>query len=300
MVPKHPPTFMVLVRECGCLLFHYILYLFSLQNIGVRVVFFFNGVTPESNRHTWKERRQSKEKKIFKIFVHLDENPTVQPYHIKGRLPSVVAATGSFVAKYVCGCDVYVSVSDCDVEMAHFAQKENCFAILSQDTDFVILQGARHLLTVEELNLETMTTRTYSREGLLKDLELNAQQLCLLASLLGNDIIPFYKVENFHERLKQNQKDSELLYFVRDYIKEWNFSTSCDDDYDDDDGLREIAKDVFGDDRMASDLANSIKNYLSPSTEEQEIITVADTQVSDRKPVIALKCPMYQTLSSIR
>ena len=256
----------------------------------MRVVFFFDGMTPESQRVTWQQRRQCKVDNVAKIFKCLDNNSPVQAKLLEGMLPSLVAATGSFVAKYVCGCDVHITVSDCDVEMAHFAWKEDCFAILSQDTDFVILQGARHFLTVQELNLETMTTYTYSREGLLKSLGLEPQQLCLLASLLGNDIVPVSKLTNFHNRLRRAHKGCELLHVVVDYIKKWNFSTSCDDE-----GLRKIAKDVFGDDSMAHDLATSIQAYLSPSTEVQEGTTVADTKVSERKPVITLKFTMHCT-----
>jgi hypothetical protein len=228
---------------------------------------------------------------VVKIFENLHNNSSVQAKYLEeGMLPSLVAATGSFVVKYICGCDVHISVSDCDVEMAHFAWKEDCFAILSQDTDFVILQGARHFLTVQELNLETMTTHAYSREGLLNFLGLEPQQLCLLASLLGNNIIPVSKLNNFHNRLKQAHTGCELLHVVVDYIKKWNFSTSSDDE-----GLRKIAKDVFDDDSMAHDLATSIQSYLSPSTEVQEGTTVADTKVSERKPVITLKFPMHCT-----
>jgi hypothetical protein len=253
-------------------------------------VFFFDGMTPESKTVIWQQRRQSKVDIVAKIFENLRNNSEVQAKHLDRLLPSLVAATASFVAKYICGCDVHISVSDCDVEMAHFAWKEDCFAILSQDTDFVILQGARHFLTVQELNLETMTTLAYSREGLLKFLGLEPQQLCLLASLLGNDIVPVSKLTHFHETLKQAHEGCELLHVVVDYVKKWNFSTSCDDE-----GLRKIAKDVFGDDSMAHDLATSIQNYLSPSTEVQEGTTVADTKVSERKPAITLKFPMYCT-----
>jgi hypothetical protein len=267
---------------------------YFLQDIGVRVVFFFDGVTMESKRVTWKRRRQYRIYNIVEVFKNLDNNSPVQAKTVGGMLPYVVSDTGCFVAKYVCGCDVHVSVFDCDVEMAHFAWKEDCFAILSTDTDFVILKGARHFLTVDKLKLETMTTYEYSQEGLLKVLGLESQQLCLLASLLGNDIVPVSKLHNFHERLKQAQKDSELVRVIVDYIKKWNFSTSCDDEV-----LLEIAKDVFGDDSMASDLANSIQSYLPPPSGEQEGATVADTPVSGRKPVITLKCPMYQTLSII-
>jgi len=256
----------------------------------VRVVFFFDGMTPESQRDIWIQRKQRNVNNIIKILKNLDNNSAVKPIHVEGMLPSLVAATASFVARYVCGCDVHISVSDCDVEMAHFAWKEHCFAILSQDTDFVILQGARHFLTVQELNLKTMTTLAYSREGLLKFLGLEPQQLFLLASLLGNNIIPVSKLTNFHNRLKQAYEGCELLHVVVNYIKKWNFGPSCDDE-----GLRVIAKDVFDDDSMARDLATSIQNYLSSSKEVQEGTIVADTKVSERKPVSTLKCPVCCT-----
>ena len=262
--------------------------LFFLQNIGVRVVFFFDGMTPESHRVTRKERKEKKVHKVVNIFENLNNNSAVQAEDLKGMLPSLVSATASFVAKYVCGCDVHISVSDCDVEMANFARKEDCFAILSQDTDFVILQGARHFLTVTKLNLETMTTHTYSREALLKFLELKPQQLLLLASLLGNDIIPYSTLRNFHNRLQQDHKGCELLHVVVDYIKKCNFGTSSDDA-----GLRKIAKDVFNDESKALELAASIQNYLSPSAEVQEGTTVADKIVSERKPAVTLKFPVY-------
>jgi hypothetical protein len=218
-----------------------------------------------------------------KIFENLDNNSAVQAKYLEGMLPPLVAATAYFIARYVCGCDVHISVSDCDVEMAHFAWKEHCFAILSQDTDFVILQGAHHFLTVQELNLETMTTLAYSREGLLKFLGLEPQQLFLLASLLGNNIVPVSKLTDFHNRLKKTYEGCELLHVVVKYIKKCNFGTSCDDE-----GLRAIAKDVFDDDSMARDLATSIQNYLTPSKEVQEGTTLADTKVSERKPVSTL------------
>jgi hypothetical protein len=64
-----------------------------------------------------------------------------------------------------------------------------------------------------------MTTHAYSQEGLLKFLGLEPQQLCLLASLLGNDIIPFSILTDFHNRLLQDHEGCELLHVVVDYIK---------------------------------------------------------------------------------
>jgi hypothetical protein len=254
-----------------------------LQNIGVRVVFFFDGtgMTQESKRGTWLSRKQQNIKKIVRIFTSLGNKTKVTSQNLDGMLPPLVGAVGQFVAKYVCGCDVYASVSECDVEMAHFAQKEGCFAILSQDTDFVIHQGARYVLTVQELNLEKMTTLTYNREGLLKYLGLEPHQLFLLASLLGNDTIPVPKLENFHKRVTPTK--STLLPCVADYIKKWHFSESYDDEE-----LRKIATDVFHDEKMAADLLTSIETYRPPST-EVEGTAVDDVHVRERKPFLTLK-----------
>jgi hypothetical protein len=139
-----------------------------------------------------------------------------------------------------------------------------------------------------------MTTLTYSREGLLKFLGLEPQQLFLLASLLGNDTIPVPKLESFHDRVTQPKK--MLLPCVVEYIEKWHFSGSYDDEE-----LRKIATDVFGNENMAADLSASIGTYLPPSTEVEEGTAVDDICVRDRKPVLTLKwhTRTYWTLTII-
>lgn len=84
---------------------------------------------------------------------------------------------------------VHVSVKECDEEIAEFARKENCFAILAQDTDFVILEGAKYYLSMANLRLSTMETLLYDRKELAVALNLDSKYLPLLATLMGNDIV---------------------------------------------------------------------------------------------------------------
>lgn len=84
---------------------------------------------------------------------------------------------------------VHVSIKENDEELAEYARRENCFAILAQDTDFVILEGAKYYLSMEGLQLPTMETTLYDRSALADSLNIDIKLLPLLATLMGNDIV---------------------------------------------------------------------------------------------------------------
>jgi hypothetical protein len=243
-------------------------------------MFFFDGITQEQKRDVWLHRRGSQIKKVVELFTNLNNKNDDKSKYFRFLLPPLVGATGRFVAKFECGCDVRVSVPECDVEIADYAQQEGCFAILSRDTDFVLLDGARHYLSIERLDMRTMSTVTYSQEGLLNFLKINRQQLFLLASLLGSDIVQFNKLKHFHKRFSHTGDIFEDLPGVVEYIKKWNFVRS----YNNED-LREIARDVSEDENMANDLSGSIRSYLPHSREGTGTAAVNDVQVSVQEPM---------------
>ena len=85
---------------------------------------------------------------------------------------------------------MFTSVRECDEEVAEYARSRHCFAILGQDTDYIIYEGAQYYLSISKLNLLTMTTLNYNRWGLARHLAIHPDQLPILASLIGNDIVP--------------------------------------------------------------------------------------------------------------
>lgn len=85
---------------------------------------------------------------------------------------------------------VFTSIRECDEEIAEYARNRQCFAILGQDTDYIIYEGAQYYLSILKLNLLTMTTLNYNRWGLARHLAIHPDQLPVLASLIGNDIVP--------------------------------------------------------------------------------------------------------------
>jgi hypothetical protein len=243
--------------------------LFFLQNIGVTVMFYFDGATPDVKRANWLNRRDNSIKKIVRLFHSLNKKFS-PPY----QLPPLFGGTGRFAAKFKCCCDVRVSLSDCDTEIADYARQQDCFAILSQDTDFVILQGARYYFSLEDLDTATMTASMFSREGLLKTLGLHSHDLLLLASLLGNDIIPKTELVSYHRRLSENGDIFKLLPAVVEDIKRWSIHESCTEEE-----LQGISLEVFHDKNKAQQLAASIRSYRPASSEANDDVEVSEIWV---------------------
>ena len=78
-------------------------------------------------------------------------------------------------------------------EMARYARRRGCFAVLARDTDFVALRGARHYLSLAEGQLREgdLTTVSFDREAIAQALGLErSDQLPLLFALMPSRSMP--------------------------------------------------------------------------------------------------------------
>ena len=82
------------------------------------------------------------------------------------------------------------------------AKKYNAFGILSDDTSFLCMQNMPDNLQIystDSLNLETLQTIKYDSRVLARYFGIQVEDLPLLATLKGNDIIHFKSLKNFHQ-----------------------------------------------------------------------------------------------------
>lgn len=85
---------------------------------------------------------------------------------------------------------VYQSLTECDEEIADYARRHKAFAIIGQDTDYVILESGDALyLSMKHLDLNHMTTRLYDRWQLARSLRIDPAHLPFLATFMGNDVV---------------------------------------------------------------------------------------------------------------
>lgn len=95
---------------------------------------------------------------------------------------------------------------ECDSEIARFCYKNtNVLAVIANDTDFLIFAGHWRYFSLKDMdisNMATLDTIEFNRNALRLHLNLNDQELQILSTLNGNDIIKYDQVkETFHTQL---------------------------------------------------------------------------------------------------
>uniref|UniRef100_U5EPY3 Putative constitutive coactivator of peroxisome proliferator-activated receptor gamma n=1 Tax=Corethrella appendiculata TaxID=1370023 RepID=U5EPY3_9DIPT len=212
----------------------------GLAECGAELVFFFDGPLQEAKTETWINRQLDSYEKFLRLVdsvgcEDLEKLSQINPYEIP------TFSTGRSVKKIAekYGC-VYKSVDEeCDLEIAAYATKNQALAVLTQDSDFLIYEGAWRYWSSKFINPNTLTTMEYSREVFRQTLGLNPIQLSIFASLAGNDIIQFDDVKQFHRHLLNRRHFSQKFFVLSSYI-ERNAQDL------DNQKIRQIIKDVFG------------------------------------------------------
>ncbi|XP_026272715.1 constitutive coactivator of peroxisome proliferator-activated receptor gamma-like [Frankliniella occidentalis] len=206
-------------------------YIGRLTALGISPVFFLDGSVDRGKMRCWMDRQMERQERLRRIYQSVDE----------GCNRSIIAAEDTIIpagmyeatiitiqeAKY----PIFCAVSDADVEMAQYARANKCFAIMSRDTDFIILRGARYYVSLfyKHFRASDMSTFLFDREAIAKALGLHPDHLPLLASLLKNDFVDGGYLQPLYSKLmgrrtaalKQDQfyRLDQLIPTLVDFIK---------------------------------------------------------------------------------
>ncbi|XP_070001097.1 constitutive coactivator of peroxisome proliferator-activated receptor gamma [Penaeus vannamei] len=171
----------------------------SLKAHNIKVIFFFDGNTPERKRETWTHRRRENLKDVTTYFNIIRTNKELE--HGKHFfLPTGLAAFTPLIVKDILECEVYTCMEECDKAVAEYAKKYGAMGILGQDSDYVIYNTAHYYFSINHLNLETLDTIMYDRNALSRHLHLSVDQLPVLSCLIGNDVIHQEQLILFHQQ----------------------------------------------------------------------------------------------------
>lgn len=182
------------------------------------------------------------------------------------------------------GAEVYQTDRDADEAIVEYADRnQNVFAILSQDSDFIIY-NTKTYLSLLHLDLESLTTTHYDRDCFaFQYLHLRVNQLPLFACLAGNDIIPTYRLNYFHRYLSNNRNGrvfiSDIAENLAAIIKEECWSADVNNKNE----LHSISKRICGSSSLMQLIriglssyvvgfnspSNKINIYLDPSSERE-------------------------------
>nr|XP_004651125.1 constitutive coactivator of peroxisome proliferator-activated receptor gamma isoform X1 [Jaculus jaculus]XP_045014327.1 constitutive coactivator of peroxisome proliferator-activated receptor gamma isoform X1 [Jaculus jaculus]XP_045014330.1 constitutive coactivator of peroxisome proliferator-activated receptor gamma isoform X1 [Jaculus jaculus]XP_045014331.1 constitutive coactivator of peroxisome proliferator-activated receptor gamma isoform X1 [Jaculus jaculus] len=191
--------------------------------VGIKLIFFFDGMVEQNKRDEWVKRRLKNNKEISRIF-HYIKSHREQPGRNMFFIPSGLAIFTRFALKAL-GQETLCSLQEADYEVASYGLQHNCLGILGEDTDYFIYDTCPYF-SISEFCLDSLETIMFSREKLCESLGLHVADLPLLACLLGNDVIPEGMFESFRYKclssytsVKENiGKKGNIILAVSDYI----------------------------------------------------------------------------------
>lgn len=78
--------------------------------------------------------------------------------------------------------------------IATYASKHKALAVLSDDSDFLIHSGQWKFWSLNRMNSRELTTNEYNKQLLRQKLDLSDREMCMLATIAGNDYVKYRDV----------------------------------------------------------------------------------------------------------
>lgn len=196
------------------------------------LVFFEDGPVVDNKEKTWIKRHSEKYHDVIKVIDKLYRQVTLRDIRElyeseRNDIPKITTQVDllEFVA-FQYGQFHFTFTRECDSEIARYAyHNHDVLAVLANDSDFLIYAGHWRYFSIRDIvlsNMQTLETVEYNREALRTTLNLNDQQLIILSTLNGNDIIKYDHVkETFHTLLHPfKNKYSDLRFpWLADYAR---------------------------------------------------------------------------------
>ncbi|XP_065222182.1 constitutive coactivator of peroxisome proliferator-activated receptor gamma-like [Planococcus citri] len=177
----------------------------SFQESGIKLVFFVSGVAAKaSKKKKLFSRRAGNLHDTIDLCVFLEKKGVATKFIPEkyASLPPSVGFFTSMLLKHVFNCEVYMTINDYIQEIIEYVHKNDCMAIFTQDSDFIVSDINDCLvLSARNFDQEKMTTILYDRQALAMILEIAIEQLPIVAILAGCDCIDYEVLKDFHRSL---------------------------------------------------------------------------------------------------
>ncbi|XP_073973684.1 constitutive coactivator of PPAR-gamma-like protein 1 homolog isoform X2 [Rhodnius prolixus] len=172
----------------------------SLSNIELAV--FFNGCNEPARTREWIAFQLQRREKISNVLRHLANKGTPPP-KVWWIAPSCLKPALRMALRNL-NVPVFVTMDDHRQEVIAYCRENSCHAIVADDAEYIAFNppryfSARHLKLTYKGTLES---NEYIIGELMKGLNLTPEQLCVVAALLGNFLLPESELMDLYQKLK--------------------------------------------------------------------------------------------------
>jgi hypothetical protein len=197
--------------------------LFQRLSAVAQLVFFMKGpvMLMPDKLDTWRERQLHKHKLWNEVQRQISEEVSIEDIvNTMWELPKFSPHSELVQNRAKAYGKVIIALTD--TELVQYAcNNPNVIAVLGQDSDFLIFGGDWRYFSAYEINFETLTTMEFSRTALKNHLSLSDQQMIVLSTIAGNNIIRYDEVRHCHQHNfghNAEVKFPAIAEFIRQHI----------------------------------------------------------------------------------
>lgn len=241
----------------------------ALKETGCKIVFFSDSNVQPCKKSEWLDRKNFTRKIFTDLYKTISDGKTLKEILRDGLRfwRPLSSSFYNFVEIAKTHCDFNYSVEyECDVEIVQYANRHGAFAIITNDTDFLIFEGNWRLWFCHHIRIESnqVFIEEVNKNAIRNIYDLTPFQLPLFATLIGNDFTkPHYeKMTSFYETLGPlRYRYSNIVRFIKN---EYGRS---------DDNIDYIERRVFGNAvQLKKLIRNSIDSYRIPEINKSNSI----------------------------
>lgn len=203
----------------------------TFQQANCELAVFFTGGIEDDMRAEWARKKSQNRDTVNMVMQGLRQRGYAPDR--KHFLPNETHPQVFRQVLLNCHVKVISTPFSTDKAMVEYAHKHNAYGILANDSDFIMMNAPRYL-SLHHLRISgnTISTVIIDREKISDCLSLPLTLFPLLSCLLGNDVINYEMLEEFHRRLLKDSEEEEgerkkdekegiqLVSAVIDFVKE--------------------------------------------------------------------------------
>jgi len=202
----------------------------TFQQANCELAVFFSGGVEDDMRAEWARKKSQNRDTVNMVMQGLRQRGYAPDR--KHFLPNETHPQVFRQVLLNCHVKVISTPFSTDKTMVEYAHKHSAYGILANDSDFIMMNAPRYL-SLHHLRISgnTISTVIIDREKISDCLSLPLSLFPLLSCLLGNDVINYEILEEFHQRLlkdtdedegerKKDEKEGiQLVSAVIDFVK---------------------------------------------------------------------------------
>ncbi|VEN34973.1 unnamed protein product [Callosobruchus maculatus] len=225
-------------------------------NIELAVV--FNGTIEQCRMNEWVAEQANNRQRVGMVLKHINTKATPPP-KIWWTPPTCLRSALRMALRHL-GVTVMCTMDDHHQEVIAYCREYGFHGLLADDAEYAAFDPPRYF-SAENLKLTykgSVETKEYMISELTKTLKITQEQVCIMAALLGNFLLPESDLQDLYKKLGltkgENSSESNIKK-VAEYVSTMPSPSNMD----------ALVVAVFGtaEDKRASKFRQSVQYYLN-------------------------------------